>query len=186
MLSSQKNRSLEDKLDRFSTELASFSQRLQNLEQKKAETVSSRNSGRDSLHVAKQSVEKTKPLAFSGAFAVAPGRLDRRSATSTRAEFEQQALASQIHEESGGLGASRKRTFSQSSEELDPDLEQGEIRSREEDSPAYSDTLETIKNGWIWKSRMLSVLYLLRCSLEEIKLRSLFSSLWLYLRLSLW
>ena len=143
-LSSQKNKSLEDKLDRFFTEFASFSLRLQNLEQKGAETVSSRNSGRDSLHVAKQPVESTKAPA-SGISSVIPGRLDRRSATITRTEFEQQASASHSQEETGL--ASRKRTFSQSSEDPDPDLEQGEICPREEDSPAYSDTLETIKNG---------------------------------------
>ena len=186
VLSSQKNKSLEDKLDRFFTEFAPFSQRLQNLEQKGAETVvvvvvvavsrrliclssnqfspsisvlcylycffaksvaetvSSLNSGRDSLHVAKQSVESTKAPA-SGVSSVIPGRLDRRSATITRTEFEQQASASHIQDETG-LG-SRKRTFSQFSEDADPDLEQGEICPREEDSPAYSDTLETIKNG---------------------------------------
>ena len=101
------------------------------------------------LILAKQSVERTKTLlASSVTSSMAPGRLDRRSATITRAEFEQQASVSQVQDESGGLRASsRKRTFSQSSEEPDPDLEQGEIRSRE-DSPAYSDMLETIKK-WL-------------------------------------
>ena len=48
-------------------------------------------------------------------------------------------------DESGGLGSSRKRSYSQSSDGLDPDLEQGEICSKEDDSTAYTDTLETIK-----------------------------------------
>ena len=43
---------------------------------------------------------------------------------------------------------SRKRSYSQSSEDPDPDIEQGEIRSREADSPAYADTLSTIKK-WL-------------------------------------
>ena len=43
---------------------------------------------------------------------------------------------------------SRKRSFSQSSDDPDPDLEPGEIRPRDEDSPAYADTLETIKK-WL-------------------------------------
>ena len=145
-LSSQKNNSLEDKLDRFFSEFASFSQRLQNLEQKGAETVSSRNSGRDSLPVAKQPVEYTKAPA-SGISSVVPGHLDRRLATLTRTEFEQQASASHIQQETG-LGSSRKRTLSQSSEDPDPDVEQGEICTREDDSPAYSETLETIKK-WL-------------------------------------
>ena len=42
--SSQKNRSLEDKLDRFFNEFANISQRLQNLEQKDSETAGSHNS----------------------------------------------------------------------------------------------------------------------------------------------
>ena len=53
---SQKGRSLEDKLDRFFTEFASFSERLQNLENKESGTASSRSSGRDSLCVTKQLV----------------------------------------------------------------------------------------------------------------------------------
>ena len=128
VLSSQKNSILEDKLDRFFTEFASLSQRLQNLEQKGAETAGSRtNSGRDSFHFVKQSVERTKTPASSVASAVAPSRLDRL-AIITRAESEQQASVSQIQDESGDLGASsRNRTFSQSSEEPDPDLEQGEF-----------------------------------------------------------
>ena len=183
-LSSQKNKSLEDKLDRFFSEFAVFSQRLQNLEQKGAETVSSRNSGRDSLHVAKQPVENTKASA-SGVSSVVPSRLDRRSATLTRTEFEQQASASHIQQETG-VGSSRKRTLSQSSEDPDPDVEQGEICTREDDSPAYSETLETIKNGWIWKSRMWSALFLPQCFLEGIKLKSLHNSQWLCLRLNFW
>ena len=143
-LSSQKNKSLEDKLDRFFSEFASFSQRLQNLEQKGTETVSSRNSGRDSLQVAKQPVENTK-ASTSALSSVAPGRVDRRSATLTRSECEQQASASHIQQDTGS-GSSRKRTLSQSSE--DPDVEQGEISNLEDDSPAYSETLETIKK-WL-------------------------------------
>ena len=157
-LSSQKNKSLEDKLDRFFSEFASFSQRLQNLEQKGAETVSSRNSGRDSLHVAKQPVESTK-ASSSALSSVLPGRGDRRSATLTRTEFEQQASASHTQQEAGS-GSSRKRTLSQSSEDPDPDVEQGEICNLEDDSPAYSETLKPFKNGWIWKSRMWNALCL--------------------------
>ena len=142
-LSPQKNKSLEDKLDRFFSEFASFSQRLQNLEHKGAETVSSRNSGRDSLQVAKQPVENAK-ASTSALSSVAPGRVDRRSATLTRSEFEQQASASHIQQDTGS-SSSRKRTLSQSSEDLD--VEQGEICNLEDDSPAYSETLETIKNG---------------------------------------
>ena len=128
------------------SEFASFSQRLQNLEQKGAETVSSRNSGRDSLHVAKQPVESTKASA-SALSSVLPGRGDRRSATLTRTEFEQQASASHTRQDTGS-GSSRKRTLSQSSEDPDPDVEQGEICNLEDDSPAYSETLETIKK-WL-------------------------------------
>ena len=124
-LSSQKNKSLEDKLDRFFSEFASFSQRLQNLEQKGAETVSSHNSGRDSLQVAKQPVENTKASA-SALSSVAPGRVDRRSTTLTRTEFEQQASAAHIQQDTGS-SSSRKTTLSQSSEDPDPDVEQGEI-----------------------------------------------------------
>ena len=148
VLSSQKNRSLEDKLDRFFTEFQSLLQKLQNLEHKEAETVSSHtSSGRDGLYVAKQPVETSKSHPASVA-SVVPGRLDRRSATITRAEFDQQSSANQTSGESGHLASSRKRSFSQSSEEPDPDLEQGEICSKEEDAPAYSDTLETIKK-WL-------------------------------------
>ena len=145
---SQKNRSLEDKLDRFFTEFPSLSQRLQNLEHKEAETVSSHtSSGRDGLYVARQPVE-TSISHPASVTSVVPGRFDRRLATITRAEFDQQSSANQTSGESGHLTSSRKRSFSQSSEEPDPDLEQGEIRSKEEDTPAYSDTLETIKK-WL-------------------------------------
>ena len=126
---SQKSRSLEDKLDRFFNEFANLSQRLQNLEQKDFETAGSRiSSGRDSVHVARQPVAKSKaqlPSASSGV----PGRLERRSATMARAEFEQQSSSGQVSDES--REESRKRSFSQSSEEPDPDLEQGEIRSKD-------------------------------------------------------
>ena len=143
--SSQKNRSIEDKLGRLFSEFQNLSQRIQNLEPKGAETVSSHtSSGRDSLYVARQPVEtsKSQPVA-----SVVPGRLDRRSATITRAEFEQQSSANQTSDSAHQI-SSRKRSFFQSSEEPDPDVEQGEIRSKEEDSPAYSDTLETIKK-WL-------------------------------------
>ena len=46
------------------------------------------------------------------------------------------------------MGSSRKRSYSQSSDEPDPDYEQGEIRSKDEDSPGYTETLETIKK-WL-------------------------------------
>ena len=50
---SQKNRSLEDKLDRFFSEFAVLSQRIQNLEQKDSETAGSHvSSSRDSVQVA--------------------------------------------------------------------------------------------------------------------------------------
>ena len=143
---SQKSRSLEDKFDRFFSEFANLSQRIQSLEQKDSETVSSRtSSGRDSVHVARQPVVKSKPQLSSSASAGSSGRLERRSAMVTRAEFEQQCSSGQFSDESGGLSSSRKRSYSQSSEEPDPDLEQGEIRSKEENSPAYSETLETTK-----------------------------------------
>ena len=144
VLSSQKNRSLEDKLDRFFTEFQSLSQRLQNLEHKEAETVSNHTS---SGRVAKQPVETSKSH-LASVSSVVPSHSDRKSATITRAEFDQQSSANQTSGESGHLPSSRKRSLSQSSEEPHPDLEQGEIRSKEEDAPAYSDTLETIKK-WL-------------------------------------
>ena len=64
-----------------------------------------------------------------------PGHLERRLATVIRAKFEQQSSSGQFSNESGK--ESRKRSFSQSSEVPDPDLEQGEIRPKEEDAPAY-------------------------------------------------
>ena len=128
--SSHKNKSLEDKLDRFFSEFQNLSQRIQNLEHKGAETVSSQSSsGRDSLYVARQPVDSSKAQPASVA-SVVPGRLDRRSATITRAEFDQQSTANQSSDFQ--QVSSRKRSFSQSSEEPDPDLEQGEIRSKEE------------------------------------------------------
>ena len=183
---SQKNRSLEDKLDRFFNEFANFFQKLQNLEQKDSESAGSRSSSvRDSVHVAKPPVVKSKTQPLSSSVNLgAPGRLERRSATVTRAEFEQQSGAGQFSDESGR--ESRKRSFSQSSEDPDPDLEQGEIRSREEDTPAYSETLETIKNSWIYRLKMLSVVYHLQFSLVEIRSKSLCNSPWLYLLLNFW
>ena len=145
----RKSRSLEDKLDRFFSEFANLSQRSQNLEQKDSETAGSRtSSSRDNVQVTRQPVAKSKPQLSSSVTAPSSGRLERRSATVTRTEFEQQSTSGQVSDESGDFGSSRKRSYSQSSEEPDPDLEQGEIRSKEEDSPAYSDTLETIKK-WL-------------------------------------
>ena len=141
----KKSRSLEveDKLDRFFSEFANLSQRIQNLEQKDSETASSRtSSGRDSVHVARQPVVKTKPQPSSSASSSSSSRLERRSATITRAEAEQQSSSVLASDESG-FNLDSKRSFSQSSEDPDPDLEQGEIRSRDEESPAYADTLST-------------------------------------------
>ena len=138
---SQKNRSLEDKLDRFFSEFAVLSQRIQNLEQKDSETTCSHvSSSRDSVQVAKQPVvrSKSQPAASGSA------SLPKRSATITRAEFDQQSASGQFSEESGG----RKSSYSQSSEEPDPDLEQSDTRSKDEDSPGYTETLETIKK-WL-------------------------------------
>ena len=73
--------------------------------------------------------------------------MERRSATITRAEAEQQSGVSHRSEDAG-FNLGRKRSLSQSSDEPDPDLEQGEIRNKEEESPAYADTLETIKK-WL-------------------------------------
>ena len=142
---SQKNRSLEDKLDRFFNEFAVLSQRIKNLEQKDSETAGSHvSSGRDSAQVAKQPVVRSKAQPVSSASASLP----KRSATITRAEFEQRSASGQVSDESGGVAASRKRSYSQSSEEPDPDYEQGEIRSKDEDSPGYTESLETIKK-WL-------------------------------------
>ena len=142
---SNKSRSLEDKLDRFFSEFATLSQRIQNLEHKDSETVGSRaSSGRDSCQVAKQPLASSKPSS-SSATSSAPGRLDRRSSTITRAEFDRQSVSGLASDESG---VARKRSHSESSGEPDPDLEQGEIHPKEEDSPGYTDTLETIKK-WL-------------------------------------
>ena len=139
---SNKSRSLEDKLDRFVSEFVNLSQRIQNLEHKDSETVGSRiSSGRDSCQVAKQPLANSKPSS-SSATSAAPARLERRSSTITRAEFDRQSVSGLASDESG---VSRKRSHSESSEEPDPDLEQGEIHPKEEDSPGYTDTLETIK-----------------------------------------
>ena len=139
---SNKSRSSEDKLDRFFSEFANLSQRIQNLEHKDSKTVGSRiSSGRDSCHVAKQPLANSKPSS-SSATSAAPGQLERRSSTITRAEFDRQSVSGLGSDESG---VSRKRSHSESSEELDPDLEHGEIHPKEEDSPGYIDTLETMK-----------------------------------------
>ena len=73
--------------------------------------------------------------------------MGRRSATITRSEAEQQSRVSHRSEDTG-FNLGRKRSLSRSSEEPDPDLEQGEIRNKDEESPAYADTLETIKK-WL-------------------------------------
>ena len=139
---SNKSRSLEDKLDRFFSEFANLCQRIQNLEHKDSETVSSRiSSGRDSCQVAKQPLANSKPSS-SSATPAAPGRLERKSSTITRAEFDRQSVSGLASDESG---VSRKRSHS---EDPDPDLEQGEIHPKEKDSPGYTDTLETIKK-WL-------------------------------------
>ena len=141
---SQKNRSLEDKLDRFFSEFAVLSQRLQTLEQKDSETAGSHDiSSRDSVQVAKQPVVRSKSQPVSSA----SSSLTKRSATITRAEFDQHSSSAQFSDESGGVVSSRKRTFSQSSDELEPDPE-GDFRSKEEDAPGYTETLETIKK-WL-------------------------------------
>ena len=141
---SQKNRSLEDKLDRFFSEFAVLSQRIQSLEQKDSETTGSHvSSGRDSVQVAKQPVVRSKSQPVSSASSSLP----KRSATITRSEFDQQSTSGQGSDETGGVASCRKRSYSQSSDEPDPDPE-GDFRSREEDSPGYTETLETIKK-WL-------------------------------------
>ena len=81
------------------------------MEHKDAETVSSHtSSGRDGLYVARQPVETSKSHLASVA-SVVPGHLDRRLATITRAEFEQQSSANQTTGESGHLTSSRKIFF---------------------------------------------------------------------------
>ena len=78
---SQKGRSLEDKLARFFVEFASFSERLQNLENKESGTdLSHTSSGRDSLGVTRQPVakDKSQPAAASTSSFIHPGRLERR------------------------------------------------------------------------------------------------------------
>ena len=143
---SRKGRSLEEKLDRFFTEFANFSQRLKNLEDKDSETIGSRHiSDRDSVHVARQPLAKDKLQ--PARIASSSVRLERRSATITRAEAEQQSGVSHRSEDTG-FNLGRKRSLSQSSEEPDPDLEKGEIWNKDEESPAYADTLETIKK-WL-------------------------------------
>ena len=120
---SQKSRSLEDKLDRFFSEFAHVSQRIQNLEQKDSETASTRtSSGRDSVNVSRQPVVKSKPQPFSPVSAGSLSRLERRSAAVTRAKFEQQSTSGQFSDEYGGLGSSRKRSYSESSKKPDPDF----------------------------------------------------------------
>ena len=84
-------------------------------------------------------------IASSTSSSVRPGHLERRSATVTRGESDLSTGVGQRSENSTVF--SRQRSFSQSSDDPDPDLEKGEIRPRDEDSPAYADTLETIKNG---------------------------------------
>ena len=110
---SQKSRSLEDKLDRFFSEFANLSQRIQNLEQKDSETAGSRtSSGRDCVYVARQPVGKAKAQPSSSASAGAPGRLERRSVTITRAEFEQQSTSGQFCDELFGFHPGKDLTLS--------------------------------------------------------------------------
>ena len=164
------------------SEFENMSQRLRNLEGKETATVSSRDiSDRDSLHVAKQPVanSKSQPVLASTS-----GRLERRSATTTRAEAEQQS-GSGVRSEDFGFSLSRKRSLSQSSEEPDLELEQGEVRNRDEDTPGYADTLETIKNGWICKCQRWIPWFLLQCFLVGTRSKNRFGNPWPYLQLSL-
>ena len=144
-----KSKSLEDKLDRFFTEFENYSHRLKNLEDKNSGTVGScTSSDRDSVHVARQPMVCDKSVPPSSS---APGsRLEKRSATITRAEADLQSSSVRVSvlSDESGFNLSRKRSYSQSSQDLDPDLEQEEIRFREDDSPAYADTLSTIKK-WL-------------------------------------
>ena len=107
---SQKGRSLEEKLDKFFSEFANF---LKNLEDKDTDTVGSRTSfNRDSLYVARQPLANDKPQPPHSASTL-PGCLERRSATITRAEAEQQSGSGQKSYESGLFcRVSRKRSYS--------------------------------------------------------------------------
>ena len=132
-------------MDRFFSEFQNFSHTLKNLEDKDTETVSSHNiSHRDGVHVARQPLANDKPQPARAS--TSSRRLERRSATTTRAEVEQQS-GSGIRSEDSGFNLERKRSFSQSSDEPDLDLVQGEIWNKDEESPAYADTLETIKRS---------------------------------------
>ena len=98
---------------------------MKNLEDKDSDTVGSRHiSDRDSVHVARQPLAKDKPQLAHTTSSL--GRLERRSTTIMRAEAEQQSGVSYRSEDTG-FNLGRKRSLSQSSEEPDPDLEQGEI-----------------------------------------------------------
>ena len=144
--SAPKSKPLEDKLDRFFTQFESISHRLKDLEDKNSGTVGSRTSSdRESVHVTRQPMVCDKSVPPSSSAPVSG--FGKRSATITRAEADLQASSIRVSDESG-FNLSRKRSFSQSSEDPDPDIEQGEIRSREDDSPAYADTLSTIKK-WL-------------------------------------
>ena len=105
-------------MDRFFTEFEIFSHRLKSLEDKNAGTFVSRtSSNRDSLHVARQPMVYDKSLPARSASSSAPAsRLERRSATITRPEADQQSSSGQVSDESN-LNLSRKRSFSQSSED---------------------------------------------------------------------
>ena len=107
----QKGRSLEEKLDRFFIALANISQRLKNLEDKDTETVGSRHSSdRASVHLARQPLANDKPQPAHAASS-SSGRLERRSATITRAEAKQQSGLSHRFEDTG-FNLGRKRSFS--------------------------------------------------------------------------
>ena len=97
-----KSKSLEDKLDRFFTEFENFSHRLKSLEDKNAGTFGSRTSSdRDSLHVARQPMVYDKALPARSASSSAPAsRLERRSATITRAQADQQSTSGRVSDES--------------------------------------------------------------------------------------
>ena len=78
----------------------------------------------DSVHVASQPLAKDKPQPARTASSL--GRLERKSATITWAEAELQSGVSHRSEDTR-FNLGRKRSLSQSSEEPDLDLEQGEI-----------------------------------------------------------
>ena len=140
---SQKNRSLEDKLDRFFSEFAVLSQRIQTLEQKDSETAGNHvNSGRDSVQVAKQPVGRSKSQTLFSASSF----FSKRSATITRSEFDQQSTSDQASDETGGVVSSRKRSYSQSSDEPDPE---GDFVPKRKILQVIQRLWRPLKSGWI-------------------------------------